>query len=228
MLDLAHRPMAAALLMGMVAVALANRHPRVPQSCRTHPGRRPGSEGSMRYQQLHRAVVEKQPTAILEIGTWNGVRALEMLSRAPRGCRYYGFDLFEDATSATDEEEKNVKPHHSAGRVQLLLKDYPARLYRGNTRETLAHFSEPVDFVWIDGGHSVETIRSDWENVRRVLTPGAWVFFDDYYTGGIDTSRFGCNEIVKDLRHEVLPDADPVAGGGFVQMVKVYGDADAP
>jgi hypothetical protein len=48
------------------------------------------------------------------------------------------------------------------------------------------------------------------------------VFFDDYYSGGIDTSQFGCNEIVKDLPHKVLPMADGVSGGGFVQMVQVF------
>jgi Methyltransferase domain len=90
-------------------------------------------------------------------------------------------------------------------------------------RDTLPNFNEPVDFVWLDGGHSVDTIRSDWEQVQRVLLPGAWVFFDDWYSGGqIDTTRFGCNEVVRDLRHLVLRDKDPVMGGGWVQMVRVF------
>ncbi len=175
----------------------------------------------MRYGQLLAAVREKQPKAILEVGTWNGERALQMLNLCP-DARYYGFDLFEDATVETDREEMNVKPHHYLERVAMKLDGYNAQLFKGNTRETLASFSEPVDFVWLDGGHSIETIRSDWDNVRRVLAPGAWVFFDDYYTGPIDTRRFGCNLIVAGLDHELLPDRDPVAGGGWVQMVRVY------
>lgn len=175
-----------------------------------------------RYEQLLAAVREKQPRAILEVGTWNGVRAQQMLNLCP-AAKYYGFDLFEDATPATDAEEMNVKPHHYLERVAMRLEGWDAQLVKGNTRETLAAFNEPVDFVWLDGGHSVETIRSDWENIRRVLAPDAWVFFDDYYTGPqIDTARFGCNEIVRDLRHEILPVADPVMGGGSVQMVRVY------
>jgi predicted O-methyltransferase YrrM len=176
----------------------------------------------VRYDQLIDAVRRKAPKSILEIGTWDGRRALQMLTVAPEGCTYYGFDLFEDATSETDAVEKNVKPHHYMDLVLDRLSNYPAYLYKGNTRETLPLFDKPVDFVWIDGGHSVETIRSDWENVKRVLAPDAWVFFDDYYTGSIDTSKFGCNSIIADLKHEVLPHKDLVAGGGFVQMVRVY------
>lgn len=177
---------------------------------------------TLRYEQLLKAVREKQPKAILEVGTWNGSRAIEMLNLCP-SATYYGFDLFEEATPETDAEEMNVKPHHYRERVLDRLTGFDAHLFKGNTRETLASFNEPVDFVWLDGGHSIETIRSDWENVKRCLAPDAWVFFDDYYSGvEIDINKFGCNLIVKDLKHEVLPMVDWVKGGGSVQMVRVF------
>jgi predicted O-methyltransferase YrrM len=175
----------------------------------------------MRYVQLLEAVRAKNPRAILEVGTWNGGRAQEMLNLAPHAT-YYGFDLFEEATHDTDKDEKNVKPHYHMETIADRLTGFDVHLYRGNTRETLATFSETVDFVWLDGGHSIETIRSDWENIKRCLAADAWVFFDDYYSGGIDTSKFGCNSIVADLKHDVLPMKDNVMGGGFVQMVRVY------
>lgn len=175
----------------------------------------------MRYIQLLDFVRDLEPKAILEIGTWNGVRAQQMLNLAPNAT-YYGFDLFEDATRETDVSEMNIKPHYRMEEVENRLTGYKVFLYKGNTRETLAKFNEPVDFVWIDGGHSVETIKSDWENVKRVIVPGASVFFDDYYTGPIDTTKFGCNTIVADLKHEVLPECDHVTGGGHVQMVRVW------
>lgn len=181
----------------------------------------------MRYDQLLSAVRRFQPRFILEIGTWNGHRALQMLQLSP-GATYYGFDLFEDADVKTDAEEKNVKPHHTLASIQARLSGYKAHLFKGNTRETLGDFKEPVDFAWIDGGHSVETIRSDWENVKRCLLPGANVYFDDYYSGGIDTEQFGCNRVVDELRHEVLPDRDPVIPSGWVQMVCVFPDETDP
>jgi len=174
----------------------------------------------MRYIQLLDAVRQKQPTAILEVGTWSGTRALEMLNLVPKAT-YYGFDLFEEATVETDRQEMNVKPHYYMEKVWDKLEGYDVHLYKGNTRETLKTFDKPVDFVWLDGGHSIETIQSDWDNIKRVLMPDAWVFFDDYYTGGIDTNRMGCNKIVENLKHEVLPEKDYVMGGGFVQMCRV-------
>jgi predicted O-methyltransferase YrrM len=178
----------------------------------------------MRYRQLLQAVHELKPKSILEIGTWDGYRAMQMLHLS-KGAKYFGFDLFEDADEKTDSEEKNVKPHHSFAEVKARLAPYDAQLFKGNTRETLKDFNEPVDFVWLDGGHSIETIRSDWENVKRVLSPGAAVFFDDYYTG-IDVSEYGCNTLVQTLPHEVLPDRDPVVPEGWVQMVRVFHDVD--
>jgi len=175
----------------------------------------------MRYAHLLEAVRVLKPTKILEVGTWNGQRAKQMLSLVPNA-RYDGFDLFEEASKETDEIEKNVKPHHTLAEVKELLLGYNVGLHRGNTRETLAKFKRKVDFAWIDGGHSVETIRSDWENVRRCLTRDAAVYFDDYYTGGIDTSLYGCNEVVKDLDHELLPAIDPVTPFGGVQIVRVF------
>ena len=175
----------------------------------------------MRYSYLLEQVKQKQPQAILEVGTWNGRRALEMLMLSPDS-KYYGFDLFEDASPVTDAEEKNVKPHYSLRSVRAYLDGFDVELHKGNTRQTLQAFDKPVDFVWLDGGHSVETIASDWANVKRCLMPGAVVLFDDYYSGGIDTSQYGCNEIVKSLKHEVIDLADPVSGGGFVQLVRVW------
>ena len=181
----------------------------------------------MRYELLLDAVRTLQPRSILEIGTWNGHRALQMLMLSP-GATYYGFDLFEDGDEKTDAEEKNVKPHHSLKAVSARLEGYKFQLHKGNTRETLKAFNEPIDFAWSDGGHSVETIRSDWENVKRLLVPGAAVFFDDYYTGGIDTSAYGCNQIVEAEMHTVLPQRDPVIPSGWVQIVQVHTNAVDP
>jgi predicted O-methyltransferase YrrM len=175
----------------------------------------------MRYSQLIAACYQAQPAAILEIGTWNGERALQLLQAAP-GAKYYGFDLFEDATDETDAVEMNVKRHFTQAEVQGRLRGFRAQLFKGNTRTTLAEFDHPVDFVWMDGGHSVETIASDWTHVCRLTLPEASIYLDDYYTGPIDVEKFGCNQLVAGLKHSVLPVKDAVMGGGFVQMVRVW------
>ena len=179
-----------------------------------------------RYAVIGEILSKEKPKSVLEVGTWNGRRAVEMMF-ASGAERYFGFDLFESGTEEDDKREFNVKRRVSMMEVSKFLRRFPFdhELYRGNSKETLKQFltehgENSVDFAFIDGGHSVETIESDWHNVRQAVKPGGVVIFDDYYTDR-DSTAVGCNRIVKDLDHEILPPADPVVGGGMVNLVLV-------
>lgn len=177
-----------------------------------------------RYEELVKLCWGIRPDHILEIGTWNGLRAEQF---AQCGCTYTGFDLFEDATAETDEKEKNVKAHHTLEDVahRLQEKGVEAYLFRGNTNETLPKYNAEhhahFDFAFIDGGHSVETIQNDWDNVKQLMAPGGVVVFDDYYEGDIDTEEFGCNKVVENLDYYLSVSADKVKGGGLVRLAVV-------
>lgn len=184
-----------------------------------------------RYQQLIDIVKERQPKKVVEIGTWNGERAIQMNQASP-GIEYMGFDLFEFATPETDSEEKNVKPHHTTASVGKRLKEagMNATLTAGNTRDTLPRFIHmadvnnwKADLVYIDGGHSVETIESDLTCALCIVKKGGVIVLDDYYIDGIDVEKYGCNLPLEKsgLEYKVLPIADPVAGGGATQMAVI-------
>lgn len=179
----------------------------------------------MRYNQLLPIIEHVKPKVIVEVGTWNGLRAIQMATAALQfgPVEYYGFDLFEDATDETDERELNVKAHYSAYDVGTKLSqfseqnpDFKFLLIKGDTRETLEKAPKEIDLAFIDGGHSLETIRNDYEALKHAKV----IVFDDYYVDGPDIEKFGCNKLVKDLPDRViLSQADPVKGGGTVQMV---------
>lgn len=60
------------------------------------------------------------------------------------------------------------------------------------------------DFVFIDGGHSIETVASDWNSVKDFMGDKTVVVFDDYYphlSPGI--SGMGCREIVGRLDRDL-------------------------
>jgi len=193
-------------------------------------------KGPQRYNQLIDIVREKQPKHIIEIGTWNGNRAVEMLNASDVAESYIGFDLFTQATPETDEHEKNVKPHFTIEDVKGYIHDcvgdeIVVELHEGNTNETLADFvnGEVVahDLIYIDGGHAVETIESDLVNAMRVIAPDGTIVMDDYYEGmpEEDLDKWGCNRVLEKLgiEYEVLPVADPVNGGGVTKMVVING-----
>jgi predicted O-methyltransferase YrrM len=178
-----------------------------------------------RYRQLLRAVREIMPRTILEIGVYNGVRAIEMIEAASLGrpvgdITYFGFDLFESMTAATMESELSKWPSpESSIRERLGRTGARIELYKGFTQDTLPAFAAaraggPIDVAFIDGGHAVDTIRSDWRNLEPLVGPNSVVLFDDYYRGSSPlTERFGCNAVIAELdtgRFEctVLPDID--------------------
>ncbi len=154
------------------------------------------------------------PYVILEMGTCRCASALDMIQRAKmigRDVCYYGFDLFEDATTETNDREHNIKQAlpYAAAHDRLLPTGAEFRLFKGDSRETLpaaAGHMRLVDFVFIDGGHSVETIRSDWEWIRRMIHRRSVVIFDDYY---LTREDIGCKTLIDELRHDETRRASP-------------------
>ena len=75
------------------------------------------------------------------------------------------------------------------------------KLKAGNTRKTLKKFSpdRQIDFIYIDGGHSIDTIQSDWDNIKRFMDDKTVVIFDDYYENREDV---GCKKIINGIGPE--------------------------
>lgn len=184
----------------------------------------------MRYDYLLKLIAEHKPETILEIGTWNGNRALILAEEAlkyRKKVHYIGYDLFQNANEQTDKEEFNVKKHFTVKEVSQKLNTFKIKyngftfeLHAGNTRDTLK--PTKVDFVWLDGGHSVETIRSDYENVKE----SKLIAFDDYYlpddTGySIDIKNFGANVICDELNCKIIESTDKVKNGGYVTIAYI-------
>lgn len=176
-----------------------------------------------RYDVLLQLIDKYKPQSIIEIGVWNGANAIRMIKQAQQHHKeisYTGYDLFEDATTETDHKEFNVKGHNNVKAVAAFIRSETGvnpSLVKGDTNLTL----QPVtaDFVFLDGGHSVETIGHDYNAVKDSKI----VVLDDYYTGDIDITKYGCNHLVDSLQreHEILNHKDPVKGGGFCQLVVV-------
>lgn len=171
----------------------------------------------MRYDKLIQLAAQKKPDVLVEIGTHRGARAKLLKAH----CKlYYGFDLWEDGNDETDKRESNGKGRSTLSQAWNVLSGFESwELIQGDTRYTLPKFAErgiKVDFAWIDGGHSVETISSDWDYIRQILNPGAIVVFDDHYTPA--RPGFGCNTIVAGIPHELL-DGDTF-DGTLIRLVK--------
>src|ERR1035437_3667462 len=116
---------------------------------------------AVRYDKLIVLAAAKKPGVLIEIGTHRGARARLLKAYCKR---YYGFDLWESGSEEIDRRESNGKGRSSQAQAAEALAGADFELIAGNTRETLTAFCARginADFVFIDGGHSVETIGSD-------------------------------------------------------------------
>jgi len=160
---------------------------------------------AQRYNNIFLLIKEYRPKTILEIGTYNGVNAIKMTKLAKQfndNVFYYGFDLFEEITPEIREYEfhgKKLEPTYQ--QVCRILDECKCeyQLIKGNTKNTLLKFvpNKPIDFIFIDGGHSVDTITQDWNNVKKFLHSNTVVLFDDYY---LNHKHVGCHVLIDYLK----------------------------
>ena len=175
-----------------------------------------GTMRPRRYRNLLKIIYQRKCRNIMEIGLYNGKHAKQLIEVAKifypaREIHYYGFDLFEKLTEEDFVEEQAKQPPTCAYvRQQLEKTGANIHLYSGYTRDTLPSFVaefQPIDttldFIFIDGGHSLETIACDWGFVKDLMSNKTVVLFDDYY--GNDESKvggFGCQQLITALDRE--------------------------
>jgi predicted O-methyltransferase YrrM len=158
----------------------------------------------LRYGHLIDTIDRCRSRRILEIGTWNGRHAEDMIRAAmkywPRDqVEYYGFDMFEDIDSAKIAAEISKRPPPQKT-VEARLRATGARiqLFKGDTTATLPETASqlpPMDLIFIDGGHSYETVSNDWEHCRRLMHGSTVVLLDDYW----DEPDAGTDRVVREI-----------------------------
>lgn len=111
---------------------------------------------------------------ILEIGLGLGENAEKVLELAGGGCDYYSFD--------------NLSMPESQRAYSRLKDRENIHFYIGDTRKTLPLVVGELplmDFIFIDGGHDYDVVKSDWGNVKRLVHLKTVVFFHDYNLEGV-------------------------------------------
>ncbi len=169
------------------------------------------NSGTPRYNALMRVIDRVKPKNVLEVGTWSGRRASQMIQRAA-GYRpietilYAGFDLFEEMTEDLFRMElSKIPPPMNIVRRFLDATGAKIHLFKGNSAVTVPEAFKKMnyqkfDLIFIDGGHREDTIRLDWENVQDFIHDKTVIVFDDYYYDRPDDLEgYGCNNIIQEL-----------------------------
>lgn len=169
--------------------------------------------GMRRYANLLKTIYKFECRNIMEIGVFDGIHAKKMIEVAKifhnaADIHYFGFDLFEQLTDEALEAERSKRPPDSK-KVGELLEETGANinLHIGYTVDTLPKFLEQVkteniklDLIFIDGGHSLETIAFDWNIAKQLMNDRTIVLLDDYYLNEEpEVEDFGCRSLIDSL-----------------------------
>jgi predicted O-methyltransferase YrrM len=147
-----------------------------------------GSLKAHRYRSMLDYLSNINCENILEIGTHQGDTASELIKYSKnKNINYYGVDVFLEGWSEEIEKaEQSIKPNNLKT-VEDKLKRITNNVYlfQGLSINVLPEIKKTgvkFDLIWIDGGHSYNTVKIDFENSIEMLIDGGVIFFDDYTT----------------------------------------------
>lgn len=131
---------------------------------------------------LNKFIRRNSCSKIMEIGVADGENAKNMVEAAsrknsPGEVEYYGFDKF------------GGKDNFQIRQVRRKLEKTGCKykLFKGDSVNTLPQMVRTLpmmDLIFIDGGHSYPTVKSDWENSKSLMHSGTAVFFHNYNFSG--------------------------------------------
>lgn len=172
-----------------------------------------GGDGGEHGLLLYGLVRKHRPQKIVDIGTARGFSAMCMTKAL--------VDTGEaDGSVFTIDVIPSDRPYewHSPGRQpdsdpaagkwltrEQLLQPFDKTLKQkvisltGNSSEILSAGNWKdgnLDFVFIDGDHTYQAVKEDFDNVSRWLNPGGIIVFDDFHPGCVKLQR-GNYELVK-------------------------------
>jgi hypothetical protein len=174
------------------------------------------------YAGLFKVIRTYKPRTILEIGTSAGDTAIGMIRTAGRlvpenEITYWGIDLFESGNADVWEEEftGGYRPPKLGEVYDKIRRETSAKikLMAVNSNhlkpEDLREMGTP-DLIYIDGGHSLATIRHDWLLANEIAGPLTVIVFDDYFA---EMPFIGCKQIVDSINStqylvKVMPEID--------------------
>jgi len=148
-------------------------------------------------------VLLSKPKKFLEIGIFQGVTArniCELLCKIHKNnFNYIGVDKFDLDEKAENEAVPNINFNnplkqfyyryikrenpYSLISVKKLLKKFEknVEILKGDSKKILPNTDlTQIDYVFIDGGHSYETVKSDLNNCKIVIENNGIVLCDDY------------------------------------------------
>tara|TARA_B100000780_G_C21074379_1_gene432473 strand:+ start:658 stop:1287 length:630 start_codon:yes stop_codon:yes gene_type:complete len=174
---------------------------------------------------LLKEIEKHKPKTFLEVGVFQGVTSKNVCKKLyeinKKNFSFYGIDVFEDTDTNFDNREMTSKHNrlsnplkhlifniilkknlYSIESIYEFLKKFKnnVHLYKGlSDTELLRIDMSKIDMVFLDGGHSYETVKNDLSIILRGIKKNKIIICDDY-----DQASYGVKKAVDELTDEVF------------------------
>jgi predicted O-methyltransferase YrrM len=126
-------------------------------------------------------VAVRSARRIFEFGTYDGATTAYLASSSPN-VKVWTLDLPEDqGLLSAQSAQTQTTPRLTGYRYrELPYADRVTQLLGDSRHFDFSRWTQSVDLVIIDGGHSYDIVRSDSANALRMIAPGGVIIWDDY------------------------------------------------
>ena len=165
-----------------------------------------------------------KPKNFIEVGVFQGVTSRNICEKLyeinKENFLFHGIDIFEDTNINIDNKEMTIKHNKisnpfkhlifniilkknlfSIDSIYSFLKKFKnnVQLYKGFSETELPKIDmSKIDMVFLDGGHSYETVRSDLSLILKGIKKNKIIICDDY-----DQANYGVKRAVDEILKQV-------------------------
>ena len=165
-----------------------------------------------------------KPKNFIEVGVFQGVTSRNVCEKLyeihKENFLFHGIDIFEDTNINIDNKEMTIKHNKisnpfkhlifniilkknlfSIDSIYSFLKKFKnnVQLYKGFSETELPKIDmSKIDMVFLDGGHSYETVRSDLSLILKGIKKNKIIICDDY-----DQVNYGVKRAVDEILKQV-------------------------
>lgn len=154
----------------------------------------PRGEGLALYDQARRVASEHPASTWLEVGSWCGKSSVYLGAAAETSaCVLFsldhhhgseenqrGWEYFDESLVDPADDRLNTLPFFQRTIAQAELERTVVALV-GHSEIVAAHFGQPLDLLFIDGGHAHDVAWRDYENWTPKVTIGGTLLIHDVF-----------------------------------------------
>lgn len=148
-----------------------------------------GRNGNVSYLELlviSSLIAQEKPMNLLEIGTFDGNTTLQMALNSPENATVHTLDLAEPKAALPLVEGDMLYIHDQQKKFRKFLDTSVQEKVIQHLGDSgvydFSNFTQKgnIDFCFIDGSHSYESVKNDTEKTLEILSDNGWILWHDF------------------------------------------------